>query len=41
MAIYKVGVGRENNTINIIKTLVVIGITSLRINYKKTLRVPR
>ena len=41
MAIYEIGVGRENNAMNIIETLVVIGITGLRIDHKRTLRVPR
>ena len=40
VAIYKIGVGGENNTTNIINVLVATGITKLGINYKKTLRVP-
>ena len=39
VAIYKAGVNKENNAINIIGKLVVTGITGLKIDYKKTLRV--
>jgi len=41
VAIYEAGVGRENNTTNVIETPVVTGITGLGIDYKRTLRVPR
>ncbi|KAM0795153.1 hypothetical protein BDR22DRAFT_792420, partial [Usnea florida] len=37
IAIYKAGISGENNTINIIRKLVITSIISLGINYKKTL----
>ncbi|KAM0801039.1 hypothetical protein BDR22DRAFT_776192, partial [Usnea florida] len=37
IAIYKAGIRGENNTINIIRKLVITSIISLGINYKKTL----